>query len=269
MKIQIPENLTGRKLINWLIQNKSLLIAQKKFEVKRADAVTYGKHLLTKSGNAVKAGTPIEDNPDEITVSTVINTTFWIDSHKDVHINGIWKKSLTESKELYLLQEHNMTFAGIITDDVKAYTQNLTWQSLGVDFPGSTQALIFDNVIKRERNPFMFEQYRKGYVKNHSVGMRYVDIQLAVNDEDYKEEFALWNKYINQIANKQEAEETGYFFPVREAKVIEGSAVPIGSNRITPTLSDKNFTPGGPEKSTQREPRKASIYKQLLNEKLF
>jgi hypothetical protein len=39
--------------------------------------------------------------------------------------------------------------------------------------------------------------------------MRYIDIQMAINDEDYKEEYAVWNKYIDVIANKEEAKKQG------------------------------------------------------------
>jgi hypothetical protein len=48
-----------------------------------------------------------------------------MDSHKDVHLPGIWKKTLQENKDLYLLEEHKFLFQGIITDQVKAYTQLL------------------------------------------------------------------------------------------------------------------------------------------------
>jgi hypothetical protein len=85
----------------------------------------------------------------------------------------------------------------------------------------------------------MFNEYKNNRVKNHSVGMIYVDLALAINDDDdyYKEEFAVWNKYINNIINRDEAEDLGYFFAIRQAKLVEGSAVPLGSNPITPTLT--------------------------------
>jgi len=83
----------------------------------------------------------------------------------------------------------------------------------------------------------MFRQYANNYVTNHSVGMRYVKIFLAVNDAEYIEENEVWNRYINSIVNAEIAIEKGYFYAVTEAKVIEGSAVPVGSNHITPTRS--------------------------------
>jgi phage anti-repressor protein len=44
------------------------------------------------------------------------------------------------------------------------------------------------------------------------------------------EEKAIWDKYIDEIVNKEVAEEQSYFWAVSEAKAIEGSAVVKGSN---------------------------------------
>jgi hypothetical protein len=238
MKSSIPENLQGKELFEFLKKNKNLLIAEKKAAMKKGYAFAM-KLFVNDKGELTKAFTPVDNTATIILATSIINTTNWMDSHGDVHIPGLWKKSLQETKELYLLQEHEMTFAGIITDQVKAYTKKFTWQELGYDAPGMTEALVFESTIDNERNTFMFDQYRKGYVKNHSVGMRYVNLELAINSDDeyWKEEFAAWNKYFDDIANKEVADAQGYFWAVREAKVIEGSAVPIGSNTMTPTQS--------------------------------
>ena len=71
-----------------------------------------------------------------------------------------------------------------------------TWKELG--FPrikGETQALIFKSIAEKARNEFMFEQYAKGFVKNHSVGMQYVKLVLCINDEDSGAEYEAWEKY--------------------------------------------------------------------------
>ncbi len=92
----------------------------------------------------------------------------------------------------------------------------------------------------------------------------------------YKEEFAIWNKYFDQIVNKQDLEDSGYFWAVKEAKVIEGSAVPIGSNIVTPTLDNnvkdtkqetKTDTLIQPSPDTEEQPSHESSFdiKQLLN----
>lgn len=135
-----------------------------------------------------------------------------------------------------------MAFDKIIADgdDLKVSAVTMTWKSLGYAYPGSTQALVFDSNVKQSRNAYMFDQYAKGYVKNHSVCMQYVKMVLCINepdDLDYGAEFEAWEKYYSEIANKEYADEMGYFWAILEAKIIEGSAVPRGANSATPTLS--------------------------------
>jgi hypothetical protein len=176
---------------------------------------------------------------DKIQAELVINTTSLMDSHSDVHIKGIWKKSVKEIKKPYLLQEHRMKFDHIITDEVTASVKVMTWKELGFKFEGDTEALVFDAIISKNRNEFMFDQYAQGFVKEHSVGMRYVSLELAINSESKydKEEKKVWDKYIDSIANKELAENQGYFWAITQAKIIEGSAVVKGSNFATPTIS--------------------------------
>lgn len=236
MSLKIPEFKTDKELFTYLKENKEDLIYQKKAEFKKADAfcanvVQLKDGLATKSENA---------DTEVIKVRPIINTTMYRDSHKDVHINGLWKKSLDENKRIKHLQEHQMVFNKVIADkeDLKAFTKIYNWRDLGYDVDGKTEALVFDSTIKRSRNPEMFKEYKDGNVDNHSVGMYYVKIALAMDsdDEDDKEEKAVFDKYIEDIANKEEVKKDKYFWAVYEAKVIEGSAVPMGSNPITPTL---------------------------------
>lgn len=236
----IPDNLKSKELFKFLKENKSILIAQKKYEVKKGDPFTLSNYIVNNKGEVKKGNNPILEDINVLNTSLVINTTNWMDSHSDVHFPGLWKKSLNENKEVYLLQEHSMTFKGIISDEVNPFTKTISWKSLGLDIPGETQALIFNANIQKSRNEFMFNEYKLGRVKNHSVGMRYVTLDMAINDDSkyYKDEYELWNKWIDQIANKDRAEEQGYFWAVTEAKAIEGSAVPIGSNIWTPTLEN-------------------------------
>lgn len=260
--MNVPEFSTKKERLAWMIEHKETLIAQKKAETKHADAISYGGNKATPITKA--AG----DNVDEIQVKTVINTTNLLDSHSDVHLKGIWTKSLKENKMIMHLQEHQMKFDHIIADgdDVKASVKDYSWKELGYDFEGTTQALVFDSTVKLERNPTMFKQYKNGYVNNHSVGMQYVKLLLAVNDEDYGAEFEAWEKYYPEVANKDVADEQGYFWVVKEAKVIEGSAVPLGSNYATPTLEITE-----PLKDTQQtQPSKDTVtideFKNLLKE---
>jgi len=176
-----------------------------------------------------------------------------MDSHDDVHIPGLWTKSLKENKDIYHDQEHRGEFSSTIADyeDLKAYTQDFTWKELGQKWDGNTQALVFESTVKKDRNEFMFNQYKQARVRQHSVGMRYVKVALALDNKNDVAEYATWEKYIDTIVNKEQVKEQGYFFAVTEAKVIEGSAVKRGSNWVTPTLDNNMKTDNEQDTSTR------------------
>jgi hypothetical protein len=98
--------------------------------------------------------------------------------------------------------------------------------------------------------------------------MLYIKLDLAVNDKDWPNEYKIWQKYIDQVANRADAEERGYFFPVHEAKVIEGSAVPLGSNWATPTYEIDAEPPAGTPK---QEPPTGTpdVMKLITNRKIL
>ena len=250
--LDIPRFDNRADLFAFLIEKKSDLLAQKMNTVKFADGVGVSLETKDYDGGAAKAHTTTNEN--EIKVKAVINTTNLMDSHKDVHLPGLWTKSLKENKRIMHIQEHqSSSFEKIISsgDDLKASAKTMSWKSLGFNADGNTQALVFDSTVKASRNKYMFDLYKSGFVDNHSVGMRYVKISMAINSDDdaYITEKAVWDKYYSEIANNKEADNTGYFWAVTEAKVIEGSAVPMGSNPITPTISIKNEPPN----STQQK----------------
>ncbi len=227
------------ELFKALRENKADLIATKKMTLKEADAVIVVPPVSNEEGEVIKAEDVDLTSLDKVKAELVINTTLLMDSHSDVHLNGIWKKSVKEIKNPYLLQEHQMKFDKIISDDVKVSVKSMPWKELGFKFEGNTEALVFDATISKNRNEFMFNQYTQGFVKEHSVGMRYVALELAINSESKfdKDEKKVWDKHINTIANKEIAENQGYFWAVSQAKIIEGSAVVKGSNPATPTIS--------------------------------
>ena len=261
------------ELFKALIDNKKELVSIKKSATKNADAVSFG-YLDT----SIKIDTNKEDvlsqmqNPESLNVKVVINTTNFLDSHGDVHVNGIWNKSVKDNVSFLHLQEHEREFDKVITDSAKGYVQSMQWKKLGLPYEGKTEALIFESTIDKKRNEFMLNQYANGWVKNHSVGMRYVSLELAINtqaeyDKEYKD---LWDEFYPIIANKETADERGYFWVVKEAKIIEGSAVVMGSNSATPTLENKeeieavliDTSKDEPSQDTQKE--QESYYSHLI-----
>lgn len=288
--VTVPADLKGDALLKWMKDNLPTLIAEKKAAIKHSDAIMVSvdinsRLVVDKNGLLTKAEDGYQANLSTAeTVLCVINTTNWMDSHGDVHIPGLWKKCLKETKFFSHLQEHKQMFTHIISDQSKGYTEKMLWKDLGYEALGVTEALIFSTPLTG-RNEYMEDQYRKGYVKNHSVGMRYVTIKLCVNrpdDEYYKEEYANWILYIDQVINLEAAEEQGFFWAVLEAKIVEGSAVPVGSNIITPTLgfksaqpaptTEKNQPPTGTEvkdESTKEEGAQTEVDWEKVSKALF
>lgn len=237
---------TRKELFDFIVKNKPEIIAQKKAVKKKVDCGIIVHPTLVRD-NKEHSNKALSDDPKinienlkQLRAVVLINTTNFFDRHRDVHIPGLWDKSLRENKFIMHVQEHDsQEFEKIISSgkDLKAYVKTYTWAELGYNYPGTTEGLTFDSLIRKERNEFMLKQYAYGWVVNHSVGMYYVKMDYAFNDESYPNEYEAWKKYYPQIANKEDVDQYGMFCYVLEAKCNEGSAVPLGSNSATPTLT--------------------------------
>lgn len=237
---EFPEKQFSSKqeMFEALRENKSFLISQKKSIIKEADPVfmeVFNNETLISNKNDSEE----IENINALSVVLAINTCNLFDSHGDVHFDGTWNKSAKESKGGLLLNSHKMIFENVISEGLEVSVKKMSWKKLGFDFEGNTEVLVFSGNIDKARNEYMFKQYQKGYVKEHSVGMRYVKLDLAINSESKwdTEEKAIWDKYYDKIVNKEAVDERGYFWAVTEAKVVEGSAVVKGSNYATPVIS--------------------------------
>ena len=268
----IPENLSGKALFDFVVKNEGLIISAKKSEVKKADAVFSSPLFVDEKGTLITKAAIQETQIDstKLKLVVVINTTNLYDSHGDVHIQGIWKRSIANNKGqgFYLLNSHQYDFDDVIADGCTAKTQSMTWKSLNMDYAGSTEALVFTAIADQDRNPFMFTQYQKGYVKQHSVGMRYIKIVTCINDEDYPVQKENWDKYISMVANPEDIYDD-IFWAVLEAQVIEGSAVLFASNCVTPTISIEDITDDGTQdqsaKATGNDSQDSSKSKVVCN----
>lgn len=255
----IPADLTGKSLFDFLVKNEAVIFQAKKSEIKKADAAYSIPLYINDKGELISKAEVQETqiDPTKLKVVVVINTTNWFDSHDDVHIPGLWKKSLSDNKKtgFLLLKSHMRDFEFIIADGCQGEARPMSWKDVGVNLPGNTEALVFTGIIDSARNEYMFGQYQKGYVKKHSVGMQYVKMVTCINDDDYPVQKENWDKYFPMVANADEAEANGYFWAILEAKIMEGSAVVFASNCVTPTLETELLgTKNEPLASTQEEP---------------
>lgn len=222
----------------YVMANKHLILKAKKSQLKCADAVSA---FLPFDGASVGATNKAEQDATDnfLAVKVVANTTNFYDSHGDVHIDGIWKATIKENKRIAHRREHKSGFENIIAtgEQVKVYTVKTRFEKLGSKYVGDTEALIGESKIDPERNPFMYKHYANNWVDQHSVGMWYQELDLAIDNKDYKTEYANYKRYIERVVNKDEITD-GYFFAVTKAALSEYSAVDRGSNPITPTLDD-------------------------------
>lgn len=275
--MKIPSFKNKTEALEWLAVNKDLLMVEKTNAIKHSDVLSYYGDNEEVKASIDKATVTDTDSIRNLNVKAVINSCGIIDSHMDCHIEGIWKKSLNEKKIWYWLQEHKMAFDHIIADsnsnNIKAYTEQVPLRKLGLKGTGTTECLVFEGDLDR-RNEFMFKQYMRGYVHNHSVGMRYIKLFLCVNsdDRDWKEEKDNWDKYYPSVINKDIADANGYFWAVTEAKFIEGSAVVVGSNQNTPTLevdATKDIEPSIDTQNNDNHENEPTKVTQKKNSKLL
>lgn len=220
--------------IKEIVSNKAELIALKKAEVK---TVKGGLSSVINTNSTIKG--VFKDSDNELERTIIGNTYLWMDSHEDVHAKGVFSKTIKERKDIFHLHDHEFKITAKVGEPINVYEQVVKWSDLGINKEGETQALFMDTKVKKEYNAQIFNEYKTGRINQHSVGMQYVKIDLAANDEEYEEEYKVWTDNIDSIGNKEAAIEKGYFWLVREAKLIEISAVLMGSNILTPTLNNK------------------------------
>lgn len=216
-----------------IVANKAELIHLKKAEVK---TVKGGISSITKTNTTIKGVFKDDENSLERTI--IGNTYLWMDSHDDVHAKGCFTKSVKENKSIFHLHDHEFKITSKVGEPKNTYEEDIAWKDLGVNKSGMTQALFMDTEIFKEYNTQIFNEYKAGRINQHSVGMQYVKIDLAVNDESFEKEFKVWQDNIDTLGNPEKATEKGYFWLVREAKLIEISAVLMGSNELTPTKKE-------------------------------
>lgn len=245
---------TEEEALKFLVKNKKIVIANKSSEMKKADGISFNESLKSVKDEVIKSDSNIDvSTVNQIKITAIGNTCNYYDSHGDVSITGSWNRTANNTKEGLHLQEHKCQFDHIIAEgpEVKYTVETKTWRELGYDYEGSTECLVQNSTASKEDNPYMFDKYVKGKVKQHSAGLRYVKMELAVNNSaDWaKDEKEVWDKYYPSIVNKDDVDQRGYFWAVLEQKIIEVSAVPRGSNPVTPTTSVELVT----DTSTKQE----------------
>lgn len=235
---------TQAEMFKELKANEKLIIDQKRASIfKSCDKGQFSPSMqVVKLNEETKAALSMKEDY----IYPVINTTKYMDSHDDVHFDGIWNKSLKDNKgKLYYITDHVLSVNTVIAypKNVRSFVKMVPWSLVGKDFEGETQALIYEIKKSDIVNDAALKAIEAGNDLQNSVRMQYVKIKFAVNsdDKDYAENKAYFDARIDSIANKEEVLKQGYFYGVEEAKIYkEGSMVLFGSNDATPILQSTN-----------------------------
>lgn len=241
---------TQKELFRYLVEERELIFSQKKSITKRAEGglsmIVNAEEIAREVTNKLK---PLYENDKEAGLlkrTILANTYWWMDHHSDVHLGrgddpegtAIFSESIkNRASKVPPIDQHNWSLDGRMGKTLALYEAPISWRSLGIGNTGMTEGLFADAEISKKKSPNRYEDYLNDEIDQHSVAMNYVDIQLAVNDEDeYPKEYAVFQKYIKRVGNRKEVEKQGYFFAVAKAKLGEYSAVIAGSNELTPTM---------------------------------
>lgn len=178
-------------------------------------------------------------NVDPAYYYIAVNSTAILDSHDDLHVTGIWDKSVKEQQgKNYLVADHELTIDDTIVrkEHVEMLIVTIPFALLGKDYAGDTQALIYkvakDKVIHTKAKDWL----ESGDAIEASVRMQYITILFAMDSNDPEDATlkANYDKYLPYIANKADFEYISYYFIILEAKnVRESSLVLAGSNPAT------------------------------------
>lgn len=229
-----------------VIKKKDELIAIKKTAIKYSDRV-HNFPLKVENDEVVKIAISEGENDEEETTTqkVIANTYYWLDSHDDVHVKGCFKESIKIHKEsktpkIFHFDNHEHRFSAKVGNVVDVKEQYVKWRDLGVDKEGRTICLIGETELIEDYNCQVYDAYKKGEIDQHSVGMYYIDIQLAVNNPTEVDAYKLWNEVYPLLGNPDKADAQGYFWVVKQAKLKEYSCVLWnGSNELTPSIKNE------------------------------
>lgn len=246
--------------------NVDKIVAIKKAAIKDSEPVSFefreSKHDVSKAAPA----SVVKEVKNGDTIYPVINTTNWLDSHGDVHLDGIWDVSVQQQQgKVYYAINHDLKIGSIISypNEVEMMVKSMDWTDLGQQYAGKTQALIFAAELTDKSNRDAKKAIKAGVPLQNSVRMQYDQMILCVDStsKGLEQERMNFYMYLPVIANKEDAVASGYFWGIKSAKIVkEGSAVLEGSNRVTPILYDDPSNKQS-KKETQSPPESSETVK--------
>lgn len=246
--------------------NVDKIIAIKKAAIKESEPVAYSFRQNKEDVSKAASAETVKAVKNGDTIYPVINTTLLLDSHGDVHLNGIWDTSVQQQQgKVYYAINHELKIGTIISypDQVEMMVKEMDWTDLGQTYTGKTQALIFAAQLTDQSNKDAKKAIKAGVPLQNSIRMQYDKMLLCVDSsaKGLEQERMNFYTYLPMIANKEDAIAAGYYWGIQAAKIVkEGSAVLAGSNFVTPILYDDPSNKQS-KKETQSPPESSETVK--------
>lgn len=263
---------TKKELITNLRKYKDDIISFKKAQIYKS--CDKGTGIVSKPIEPTKLGDQVKGIViDNDFYYIAVNSTRILDSHDDLHLNGIWNKTVKEQQgKIYLVADHDLKLDQTIArkEHIEIFVAEIPFAILNKPYSGNTEALIYKVRKDKIINKVAKEWLDSGDSIEASVRMQYVDIAFALNSDDKEDVLfkANYDKYIKSIANIDDFDtEIIYFWVVTQAKnVLESSLVLFGSNSTTGQIieSEKN-QPSKDTETQNNEPSKDTHREFYLN----
>lgn len=170
------------------------------------------------------------------TVQFIGNTYNFVDSDQDILVAGAAKRTIQNrgpqsnaSAKIKHLADHKMSTDKMV--GLPVVLEETTIDGKDVIYcesriPGT--AAGDDHLVK----------YQTGIYDNHSIGFRYIDLELAQRDGERKEA-ENFERYYGSLLNPEKADQESFFWVVKEIELFEISVVTFGANSLTPVTGFK------------------------------
>jgi len=144
-------------------------------------------------------------DPHKRVITGILNTLYWFDMDQDVLIDKVANNSIAQNGptkpdvvQIKFALNHNITVRPgkfLVLDQRKLDGNQVIY----------FESKIVDTTLGRDT----LIEYQEGLIDNHSIGFRYLDLELIENEAD------TWKFYLNQLINPEAAEAVGYMWVVK------------------------------------------------------
>jgi len=192
-------------------------------------------YRVSNLGNSTK-----DIDPNKRIVTGVFNSFFLIDEGMDMTIPNCFAKSIGDrgplssaTNKIKHLQNHDWDKNIARIDYLKEEDIHYNGENI--------QGLVHESYYPNSQDSNdMLTKIQEGIYDNRSIGYQVVNFEIAQRDTEDEARKKAWDEYYPKALNPEKADESGFFFVLKELKLFEGSDVSFGMNSLTPLLNVKS-----------------------------